>query len=258
MRCTRRFWTALALLPLLAGTAAAQEVKTRMITIKSGDEEIKAFLAEPAGKGPHPGLIVIQEWWGLNDWIKENAKRLAEKGYVALAPDLYRGKVTDNPKVAGQLIKGLPKDRALRDLQAAYSTLAHMKNVNKDRIGSIGWCMGGGYSLELAMHQPHLKACVICYGRVTSDKDQLKNVKAAVLGIFGLEDKGIPAAGVRAFERELKSLGDVERVHIFAGAGHGFMRPTNGSNPNPAYRADQARHAWQEIDAFLRKRLQNK
>ena len=117
MAYSRRFWTALALVPLLAGTAAAQ-VKTRMITLKSGDEEIQAFLAEPAGKGPHPGLIVIQEWWGLNDWIKENARRFAEKGFVALAPDLYRGKVTDRMEVAAKLRTGLPNDRALRDLKA--------------------------------------------------------------------------------------------------------------------------------------------
>jgi carboxymethylenebutenolidase len=258
MRCTRRFGIALVLLPLLAGTAAAQGITTRTILLKSGDEQIKAFVAEPPGKGPHPAVVVIQEWWGLNDWIKENAKRLAEKGYVALAPDLYRGKVTDNPKMAAQLIKGLPKDRALRDLEAAFRMLAMMRNVNKDRIGAIGWCMGGGYALELAMHQPNLAACVICYGRVTSDKDQLKKVKAAVLGIFGEEDKGIPADGVRAFEKELKSLGEVERIHIFKDAGHGFMRPANGKTPNPAYREAQAREAWRAIDAFLDKRLQKK
>ena len=257
MRSTRRFWIALALVPLLAGTAAA-DVKTRMITIKSGDEEIQAFLAEPEGKGPHPGLVVIQEWWGLNDWIKENAKRFAEKGFVAIAPDLYRGKVTDNPKVAATLIKGLPRDRALRDLKATVDKLASMPNVRKDRIGSIGWCMGGGYSLQLALAEPHVKACVICYGAVISDKERLKNLKAAVLGIFGEQDKGIPAAGVRAFEQELMSLGVVERVHIFPKAGHGFMRPANGPNPNPAYREAEAREAWQEIDAFLSKQLDKK
>jgi carboxymethylenebutenolidase len=257
MRCTRRFWIALALVPLLAGTAAAQ-VKTRMITIKSGDEDIQAFLAEPQGKGPHPGLVVIQEWWGLNDWIKENAKRFAEKGFVAIAPDLYRGKVTDNPKVASTLIKGLPRDRALRDLKATVDKLASMPNVRKDRIGSIGWCMGGGYSLQLALDEPRVKACVICYGAVSSDKEKLKNLKASVLGIFGAKDKGIPVAGVRAFEQELKSLGNVQEINVWQEAGHGFMRPTNGPNPNPAYSEAAARAAWQEIDAFLSKQLDKK
>src|SRR5881392_4037102 len=137
MRGNRWLWTAL-LCPCLAAPAAAQ-VKTSDITFKSGDEEIKGFLAEPEGKGPFPAIVVIQEWWGLNDWIKENAKHLAGKGFVAIAPDLYRGKVTDDPKIASQLIKGLPKDRAVQDLKAAVNAAAAMPNVKKDKIGSIGW-----------------------------------------------------------------------------------------------------------------------
>ena len=182
MRRHLRFLAALALLPLAVSTAFA-EVKTRMITFKSGDEEIKGFLAEPSGKGPFPGIVVIQEWWGLNDWIKENAKRLAEQGYVALAPDLYRGKATTNPNVARQLLGGLPRDRALRDLKAAVKTLASRANVDKERLGSIGWCMGGGYSLQLALHDPRVKACAMCYGPVVTDPDKLKPLKATVLGI---------------------------------------------------------------------------
>src|SRR5262245_46702389 len=142
MRQTLRFGMAVLLLPLVTGWAMA-EVKTSEITLKSGDEDIKAFLAQPEGKGPFPGVVLIQEWWGLNDWIKENAKRLAQKGYVALAPDLYRGKVTDEPMVARQLMQGMPQDRALRDLKAAVGTLAGRDGVKKDRIGVIGWCMGG-------------------------------------------------------------------------------------------------------------------
>src|SRR6516165_1359333 len=143
--------------------AAETKVKTSEIKFKSGDEEIKGFLAEPEGKGPFPAIVVIQEWWGLTDWIKDNAKRLAAQGYVTLAPDLYRGKVTDDPAVAGQLLKGLPQDRALRDLKAAVDTLAARDNVQKDKIGSIGWCMGGGFSLQLALADDRIKACVMCY-----------------------------------------------------------------------------------------------
>jgi carboxymethylenebutenolidase len=257
MRCTRRFWTALVLLPLLAGTAAAQGVKTRMITIKSGDEEIKAFLAEPEGKGPHPGLVVIQEWWGLNDWIKENAKRLAAKGFVALAPDLYRGKVATDMKTAGGLAKGLPADRALRDLKASVDYLQKLPEVARKRIGSIGWCMGGGYSLQLAIADPRIKACVICYGRVINDPDKLKSLKAKVIGIFGVEDKGIPAAGVRKFQATLRDIGvKTEAFHIFNKAGHGFMREGTDALPNPAYRPTQAREAWEIIENFLVRNLE--
>ncbi len=251
MRSTRRWWTALLLLPLLAGTAAAQ-VKTSDVTIESGDEEIKGFLARPEGKGPFPAVVVIQEWWGLNDWIKDNAKRLAAKGFVALAPDLYRGKVATDMKRASQLMKGLPKDRALRDLKAAVGYLAHMKSVDKAHIGSIGWCMGGGYSLQLALNDPHVKACVICYGRVVTDSAELKSLKAKVLGVFGEEDKGIPATGVREFEKALKDVGGhVEKINIYKGAGHGFMRENNGASPNPAYRAEATMDAWQQIDRFF-------
>src|SRR4051794_1419681 len=181
-----RFWLAVVLLPLLSGLAGA-EVKTREISFKSGGEEVKGFLAEPDGKGPFPAIVVIQEWWGLNDWIKENAKRLAAQGYVTLAPDLYRGKVTSNPTEARQLLQGLPQDRALRDLKAAVGTLTHRKDVNKEKIGSIGWCMGGGLSLQLALADPRVKACAMCYGRVVTEADKLKPLHASVLGIFGEE-----------------------------------------------------------------------
>jgi carboxymethylenebutenolidase len=251
----RSFSVALVLAPVLAGPVLA-EVKTSLVTIKSGDELITGFLAVPEGSGPFPALVVIQEWWGLNDWIKENAKRMAEKGYVALAPDLYRGKVTANPKVAKQLLGGLPKDRALRDLKGAIDFLSANKHVQKGKIGSIGWCMGGGFSLRLAVDDDRVVSCVMCYGGVIDEANKLKSMQARILGIFGEEDKGIPAKSVRGFESALKEAGRaVERIHIFDGAGHGFMRPNNGKNPNPAYREAQAREAWDEIDAFFVKTL---
>jgi carboxymethylenebutenolidase len=255
MRNLQSLLLAAVFVPALAGPALA-EVTTSMVTVKSGDEVITGFLAVPEGKGPFPALVVIQEWWGLNDWIKENAKRMAEKGYVALAPDLYRGKVTDNPKVAKQLIGGLPKDRAMRDLKGTVDFLTAKKYVQKGKIGSMGWCMGGGFSLQLALNDDRVMSCVMCYGRVIGDADKLKPLHAKVLGIFGEEDTGIPAKSVREFESALKEAGHpAERIHIFEGAGHGFMRPNNGSNPNPAYREAQAREAWDEIDAFFAKTL---
>jgi carboxymethylenebutenolidase len=247
----------LVVLLVLVSPALGQgsKVKTSEITVKSGDEEIKAFLAQPEGKGPFPGIVVIQEWWGLNDWIKENAQRLAAHGYVAIAPDLYRGKVTDDPKMAGQLRKGMPEDRALRDLKGAVQTLAAMPNVRKDRIGSIGWCMGGALSLDLALADDHVKACVMCYGRVISDPAKLKTLHARVLGVFGEEDKGIPAKGVREFEKALTADGKAEKINVYPGAGHGFMRPMNGSKANPEYREAAAKDAWSQIDAFFAKTL---
>jgi carboxymethylenebutenolidase len=234
--------------------AAEAKVKTSDITFKSGEEEIKGFLAQPEGKGPYPAIVVIQEWWGLTDWIKDNAKRLAAQGYVTLAPDLYRGKVAEDPKVAMQLSQGLPPDRARRDLKAAVDTLAARDNVNKDKIGSIGWCMGGGYSLQLALHDKRITACAMCYGRPVTDADKLKPLQATILGIFGEEDRGIPPAMVEKFETALKNAGKkVESIKEFK-AGHGFMRPGG----NPAYREAEAKQAWQDIDKFFAKTLQGK
>jgi carboxymethylenebutenolidase len=242
----------------LATGAAAAEVKTMDITLKSGDEEIKGFLAEPEGKGPFPAIVVIQEWWGLNDWIKENAKRLAAQGYVTLAPDLYRGKVTADPMVASQLRKGLPNDRALRDLKATVNTLASRDNVQKDRIGAIGWCMGGGYALQLAMNDNRVKAYVMCYGPVVTDPARLESLQATVLGIFGEEDKGIPPKNVLEFEGALKKLGKKVEGIKFYDAGHGFMRPMNGPKPNPEYREGPAKDAWQSIESFFAKMLKGR
>lgn len=250
---------AAVLLLMLAPVPAMAEVKTTDITFKSGDEEVKGFLAEPGGKGPFPGIVVIQEWWGLNDWIKENAKHFAAQGYVALAPDLYRGKVTDDPMVARQLLSGLPRDRAIRDLKAAADTLTDRANVRRDRLGCIGWCMGGGYSLQLALHDPNIQACAICYGAVVTDPDKLQPLHATILGVFGEEDRGIPAKNVRAFEEALKKDGKkVAGIHLYQ-AGHGFMRPTNGPDKkNPEYRESAAKDAWQQIDTFFAKALAGK
>lgn len=241
-----------------AGPALAQ-VKTSDITFKSGDETIKGFLAEPEGKGPFPAIVVIQEWWGLNDWIKENAKRLAAQGYVCLAPDLYRGKVTDKPAEARELLTGLPNDRALRDLKAAVDTLTAKDTVQKDKVGSIGWCMGGKLSLQLALNDPRVKASVMCYGAVVTDPAALKPLNATMLGIFGEDDMGIKAADVRKFEEALKTAGKkVDQVKIYTGAGHGFMRPMNGATKNPEFRENQAKDAWALVDKFFAKELGGK
>jgi carboxymethylenebutenolidase len=259
MHPTLRVGMATVLVLLLAGPAHAA-VKTSDLMFRAGDEQVKGFLAEPEGKGPFPAIVIIQEWWGLNDWIKENAQRLAAQGYVCLAPDLYHGQVTDDPRKAGELLKGLPPDRALRDLKGSVDALVARENVAREKIGCIGWCMGGGYSLQLALNDPRVGACVMCYGRVVTDADKIKPLRAAVLGIFGEDDRGIPAAGVRQFEQALKKdAKQVERINIYKGAGHGFMRPNNGpGKPNPEYRAEQARDAWKQIDAFFAKTLKDK
>src|SRR5258708_16243267 len=132
-------------------SAAALAATPKEVNYKSGDETVKALLYMPEGKGPFPGIIVIHEWWGLDHWVKEQASKLADQGYTALAVDLYRGKVHTNPDEAHAMMRGVPDDRAKRDLHAGFVYLQSLPAVKKDRIGAIGCCWGGGYSLDVAL-----------------------------------------------------------------------------------------------------------
>jgi len=235
----------LAILVMLMSSAFATTSKT--VSYKSGDDTVQAVLYTPEGKGPFPALVVIHEWWGLTDWVKEQASKLAEQGYVALAIDLYRGKVADTPELAHELMRGVPEDRALRDLHAAVEYLRSQPNARQDRIASIGWCMGGGYALDVALQEATLRAAVINYGHLATDPDSLKKINAEILGIFGGKDGGIPVEDVKKFEQTLKQDGKKIEVKIYPDAGHGFENPNNKAG----YRADDAADAWQRTVTFL-------
>ena len=242
--------TALTILIALFATASFA-VNGKPVSYNSGDETVTGILYTPQGEGPFPALVVIHEWWGLNDWVKEQASKLAGQGYVALAIDLYRGKVATTPDEAHQIMRGVPSDRANRDLLAASAYLRSLKNVDPARVGSIGWCMGGGYSLDLASADPKLKVAVINYGHLASDDATLKKINAAILGIFGGQDKGIAPADVNKFESQMKALGKTVDIHIFPDAGHAFENPNNKTG----YRAADAAEAWKLTIAFLAKYL---
>jgi len=241
----------LLLMLLTAMTISAFAATGTPVSYKSGDETVKGILYTPQGKGPFPALVVIHEWWGLNDWVKEQASKLADEGYVALAIDLYRGKVATTPEEAHEIMRGVPEDRANRDLLAATAYLRSLKNVNPAKVGDIGWCMGGGYALDLAIADPKLKAAVINYGHLASDQATLKNIHAAILGIFGGQDRGIPVDDVKKFEANLKALGKTVEIKIFPDAGHAFENPNN----KQGYRADDAKQAWELTASFLAKYL---
>lgn len=208
-------------------TMSAFAADGKQVSYKSGDETVQSMLYAPKGNGPFPALIVIHEWWGLDDWVKEQASKFADAGYVALAIDLYRGKSTANPEEAHELMRGVPEDRARRDLRAAFDYLNSRKDVKPDRIGSIGWCMGGGYSLDVALEEPKLAADVIHYGHLATDPENLKKINAPVLGIFGAQDKGIPPEDVKKFEQAMKQQGKQIEIKIYPDAGHAFENPAN-------------------------------
>lgn len=230
---------------VLAISSFAAEGKP--VTYPSGGETVNGMVYVPQGKGPYPALVVIHEWWGLNDWVKEQASKLADQGYLALAVDLYRGKVATTSDEAHEIMRGVPQDRANRDLQSAYGYLKTRMDVDPKRIGSIGWCMGGGYSLDLALLEPALTVSVINYGHLAADESSLKKINAALLGIFGGQDRGIPVSDVRQFEQNLKQLGKKVDIVIYPDAGHAFENPNN----KEGYRSRDAAEAWNRTLTFL-------
>jgi carboxymethylenebutenolidase len=240
------------LLALLAGgTRLHAAVKTQTVTYKSGNETVSGYLAVPSTPGRHPALILIHEWWGLVPWAKDQARKFAAAGYVSLAVDLYRGKTTDDPKVAREMARSLPPDRAMRDLEAAFDYLASRSDVEASKIGTVGWCFGGGWALRLATHEPRLAACAINYGELTTDAAAIDAIRCPVLGNFGAEDTVIPPAKVRAFEAAMKKAGKSIDVKIYPGAGHAFETSTDKNRYRPAASAD----AWKRMIAFFGRTL---
>ena len=244
----KKFLIALALLLLAVSTFAADG---KTVSYKSGDETVRGQIYTPAGKGPFPAIIVIHEWWGLNDWIKEEASKLSDQGYVTLAIDLYRGKVAATSDEAHEIMRGVPEDRAKRDLHAAFEFLLSQPNVKKERIGAIGWCMGGGYSLDVALQEPTLAADVINYGHLATDPDALKKINAPILGLFGGQDHGITPDDVHKFEVSMKQLNKKIDLKIYDDAGHAFENPNNKDGYRPADAAD----AWKRTVSFLAENL---
>jgi carboxymethylenebutenolidase len=241
----------IALALALSRGALAAEPAAEAIRYQSGAEQVPGYLALPQAGGKRPALVVIHEWWGLNDWVKEKARAFAAKGYVALAVDLYRGSVASDPDTAHQLARGLPEDRAARDLEAAFAYLASRPDVDARRIGTVGWCMGGGYALALALEEPKLAAAVIYYGRLATDPEAIQKIRARLLGNFGEEDKGIPPDSVRAFEDQARKAGVEADFKIYPAAGHGFA----SSRDPGVFRTAAARDADARTDAFFAKAL---
>ncbi|WP_434042922.1 MULTISPECIES: dienelactone hydrolase family protein [Sorangium] len=210
----------------------------------------KAYLSLPRdAKPPIPGVVVIHEWWGLNEHIKHWTDRLAEDGYAAIAVDLYGGKVATTPDDAMTAMKAVDEAKGIETVRAAHRFLTTDARVAAQRTGSIGWCFGGAWSLKLAMNEPELDAAVLYYGRLVTDAEKLKAIKAPVLGVFGNRDEGIPPQVVNEFDKALHEAG-VEHEVLRYDADHAFANPSG-----ERYDTKAAADAWEKVRRFLAAKL---
>ncbi len=253
----------LFLLPLLLGGCAAKAVLPEPIPVmetvqyRSGKEAARGVLYHPAEAKRFPAVVLVHGDDGLTDWVKSQAERLAKKGYVALAVDLYRGEAVNDLMDAHILGRGLDEDRALADLKAAVDYLTERPDVCGDAIGIIGWDLGGGYALDAAIHDSRLRAAVVCYGRLTTEPAVLAPLSAAVLGIFAGKDEGIRPETIERFRRAMEKANKrLAGLHTYPSCAHGFMNPSaiDGSGPaEPGTIAD----AWDRIETFFADELGN-
>jgi carboxymethylenebutenolidase len=220
----------------------------RLAYAEVGDELVYGHFVFPEDMvEPLPAVIMIHEWWGLNDNIRAMANRLAGEGFIVLAVDLFGGSTAASPEQARQQMLAVVENpaQANENLRQAYEFVS--RTAGAPRIGSLGWSFGGAWSLNTAMLFPEdLDAAVIYYGQVTDDADRLMPISAPILGLFGAEDKGIPVDSVERFEAALERLRKNHTIHVYPGADHEFANPTGN-----AYNAAAAEDAWQKTLQFL-------
>ncbi|MCO5184952.1 MAG: dienelactone hydrolase family protein [Anaerolineae bacterium] len=212
------------------------------------------YLATPDGDGPHPAVLLIHEWWGLNDGITELADALAAEGYVVLAADAYRGETTRMFPRALWLRITTPQEQIFADVDAAFDHLRGLESVDAERVASMGFCFGGGESLQLGMRQgENLALTILYYGSVVTDPDLLRPLTEGkgVLGIFGEEDQQIFVEDVIEFEAALNTLDIPNEITIYPEVGHAFLNEDNYDEPGTAM------DAWQQTLAFLEANLKN-
>lgn len=218
----------------------------QMVDLSGG----KAYLSMPAGAKPGlPGIVVIHEWWGLNQHIKHFTDRLADEGYAALAVDLYGGNVADNRDDASKYMRAVDKNAALETCKRAEKLLREDGRIRARKTASIGWCFGGVQSLQMALNIPTLNAAVIYYGHLVDDPEKLKAIQAPLLGIFGNQDRSISPAKVDAFEKGLKAAGRTYQILRYD-ANHAFANPSSAR-----YDQKSATEAWKQVREFLAQNL---
>jgi carboxymethylenebutenolidase len=201
------------------------------------------YFARPETEGVYPGVVMIHEWWGLNDHIREMARTLAGEGYQVLAVDLYGGRVAATTSEAMELRNSVTKEETTVNLRDAVRFL---REKEATKIASFGWCYGGGKSLELALSGEKLDATIIYYGTLSTSTSELARINWPVLGIFGDKDRSISVETVNEFDRALDGLGITNDIHVYPGVGHAFANPS-GANFAP----NETKDAWAKTLEFL-------
>jgi carboxymethylenebutenolidase len=221
----------------------------KLVTFSSNGGVCSGYLAQPVSKGP--GIIVIQEWWGLVDHIRDVVDRFARDGFVALAPDLYHGKTTRSPDEAGKLLMALNIGQAEKDLRGAVQHVLSLDQTSGQKVGTVGFCMGGQLSLFAACANPSVGACVDYYGIHPNVHPDISQLQAPVLGFFAEKDGSVPPEVVRKLEAELKSAGKQVEFHIYPGVSHAFF---NDARPE-VYHEAFAKQSWERMVQFFRDHL---
>ena len=234
------------------------EVELQNSTVHYFDDA-DGYLVFPVGPGNQtsklPAVIMIHENKGLNDHIKNMADLLARQGFVVLAVDMFKGEVSVDPNDTRRMVQSVRNnsEHAISNLQTAVKYVSSLPNVDSSKVASIGWCFGGGQSLQLALNsQDHqLAATILYYGTpLVADKGNLSKINWPVLGIFGDQDRGIPVEKVNQFKAALEEDGITNEIHIYPGVGHAFANPS-GAN----YAPKETQDAWQKTLSFLRTHL---
>jgi carboxymethylenebutenolidase len=230
-------------------------VAIETVTYGTGSENLCGLLCCPADKGPFPAVLVVHGDFGLTDWVKESARRLATAGYVTLAVDLYHGQIVTDLLDAHIMDRGLSEDRVRAELRTAADYLAQRADVRKDALGIVGWDTGGGYALDTALGDPRLRAVVTCCGRLTTDPTLLAPLNASVFGLFAGKDEGITPQTIAQFRAAMEKANKrIAGLHVYPACEHGFM---DSSAPQPTGAAtDEARtDAWTKIRNYLAEEL---
>ncbi|OYT20894.1 MAG: carboxymethylenebutenolidase [Nitrospira sp. UW-LDO-01] len=229
-------------------------IRETTVQYQSGNVGMKAFVAAPQTKDKRPAILIVQEWWGLTEHIKDIARRYAAEGYVAIVPDLYsrlgHALPTDAGE-AGKLMNTLKQEDGLTDLNATVAYLKSVPEVDAAKIGITGFCMGGSYALMLPCVSPEIKAAVPFYGQVPNPDTPIQKLACPVLYLYGEDDGWITKADVQRLAAALKKYNKAGEIKTYPGAPHAFFRDTDPS----VYRPEAARDAWVRTKAFFKQHL---